>query len=144
MPNRRTGTLDSRRSVRVSIRDASENSTSASVASANVRTVELFGAALTSSSSSGPTSTPIATNTIAGVTGVLESCRETAATASTASATMARVQVTEAFVVRQEDPWIAMRATPRIASHGPSGIVADGEAPGCWGAIRTRRACGRL
>ena len=35
-----------------------------------------------------------------------------------------------------------MCATARIASHGPSGMVADGEAPGCCGAISTRRACG--
>src|SRR5437773_10520704 len=34
-----------------------------------------------------------------------------------------------------------MRATARITSHGLPGMVAD-EAPGCCGAIRTRRACG--
>jgi len=35
-----------------------------------------------------------------------------------------------------------MRRTARIASDGPSGIAADGEAPECCGAIRTRRVCG--
>ena len=35
-----------------------------------------------------------------------------------------------------------MWASARIAPHGPSGMAADGEAPGCCGAIRTRSACG--
>ena len=35
-----------------------------------------------------------------------------------------------------------MRTTARIASQGSPGIVAEGEAPGCCGAIRTRSACG--
>jgi len=30
-----------------------------------------------------------------------------------------------------------MRVMARIASPGPAVIAADGEAPGCWGAIRT-------
>ena len=72
----------SRRRCPRSIRDASQNSTSASVASASVRTVALELSRSIPSSTSGPTSSPTATNTIAGVTGVPVSRRETAATPS--------------------------------------------------------------
>jgi hypothetical protein len=61
-----------------------------------VRTSELFGDAFRSSRNSGPTTTPIATNTIAGVTGVFDSRLDTVATASTATATIVSAQVTEA------------------------------------------------
>ena len=90
IPSRRTGTPTSRRSCPRSMREASQNSTSASVASASVRTVALELSRSIPSSTSGPTSSPTATNTIAGVTGVPDSRRETAATPSSASATMAR------------------------------------------------------
>ena len=72
------------------MREASQNSTSASVASASVRTVALVLSRSIPSSTWGPTNKPTATNTIAGVTGVPESRREIAATPSSASATMAR------------------------------------------------------
>ena len=72
------------------MRDASQNRTSASVASASVRTVPLELSRSISSSTSGPTSNPTATKTIAGVTGVPDSRREIAATPRTVSATMAR------------------------------------------------------
>ena len=72
------------------MREASQNSTSASVASASVRTVALELSTSIPPSTSGPTSNPTATKTIAGVTGVPDSRREIAATPSSASATMAR------------------------------------------------------
>jgi hypothetical protein len=71
------------------MRDASENNTSASVASASVRTVALELETSIPSSTSGPTTNPKATNRIAGVIGVPDSRRETAATPSSASATRA-------------------------------------------------------
>src|SRR6185437_6651110 len=36
-----------------------------------------------------------------------------------------------------------MRTRPRTAPNGPSGIRAEGDAPGWWGAMRTRRTPGR-
>ena len=72
------------------MREASQNSTSASVASASVRTVALELSRSIPPSTSGPTSNPTATKTIAGVTGVPDSRREIAATPSSVSATMAR------------------------------------------------------
>ena len=92
IPSRRTGTPTSRRSCPRSMREASQNSTSASVASASVRTVALELSRSISPSTSGPTSNPTATKTIAGVTGVPDSRREIAATPSSVSATMARDQ----------------------------------------------------
>ncbi len=71
------------------MRDASQNSTSASVASASARTVALELSRSISPSTSGPTSNPTATKTIAGVTGVPVSRPEIAATPSSVSATMA-------------------------------------------------------
>ena len=71
------------------MREASQKSTNASVASASVRTVPLPLSRSTSSSTWGPTKRPTATNTIAGVTGVPDSRREIAATQSSATATMA-------------------------------------------------------
>ena len=71
------------------MREASQNNTNASVASANVRTVALELSRLIPSSTSGPTSNPTATKTIAGVTGVPDSRLEIAATPSSVSATMA-------------------------------------------------------
>jgi hypothetical protein len=50
--------------------EASQNSTSASVASASVRTVSLDASTSISPSTRGPSSSPTTTNTIAGVTGV--------------------------------------------------------------------------
>ena len=71
------------------MREASENSTSASVASASVRTAALELSRSIPSSTFGPASNPMPTNNIAGVTGVPDSRRETAATPSSASATIA-------------------------------------------------------
>src|SRR3954451_3200146 len=86
IPSRRPGTPTVRRSAPRSMRDASENNTSPSVTSANARTVALELARLIPSSTSGPTSSPQATNRIVGVIGVPASRRETAATPSRASA----------------------------------------------------------
>ena len=74
------------------MREASQNSTSAKVASASVRTAELELSTSISPSTLGPTSNPTTTNSIAGVTGVPDSRPETAATPSSVSATMARAQ----------------------------------------------------
>jgi hypothetical protein len=71
------------------IREASANSTTARVASASVLTPAPDGAAVTSSNTSGPRSAPTSTNTIAGVTGVPVSRRDTPATASTVAAMIA-------------------------------------------------------
>ena len=95
-PSRRTGIDASRRSARRSTREESENSTTASVASANVRTVELVGGTLRSSSASGPTSTPIATTTIAGVIGVPDRRRDTPATSSSVRPMIASPEFTAA------------------------------------------------
>jgi hypothetical protein len=43
---------------------------------------------------------------------------------------------------RYRDPDSATRASSRIASIAPVGMFDDGEAPGWWGAIRTRSAAG--
>ncbi len=85
----RTGTPTVRRSAPRSMRDASENSTSASVVSARTRTVSLELDRSTPSSTFGPTSNPKATKRIAGVIGVPDSRCETAATPTNASATRA-------------------------------------------------------
>ena len=89
MPSRRSGRPTSRRRWRRSMREASQNSTSASVASASVRTVPLVLSRSIPSSTLGPTSRPTATKTIAGVIGEPSSRRDTAATPSKATATMA-------------------------------------------------------
>ena len=88
IPSRRIGTEISRRSSPRSMREASEKSTSASVASASARTVELVLEMSTSSRTLGPTRSPIETNRIAGVIGDPDSRFETAATAISASATI--------------------------------------------------------
>ena len=106
-PSRRSGTWTWRRSSPRSIRDASQNSTSASVASASVRTVALELSTSIPPSTSGPTSRPAPTNRIAGVIGVPASRRETAATPSSVSATMASTART-----------VADRAGFRIARAG--------------------------
>ena len=88
--------------------EASEKSTSASVASASARSVELVLAMLISSRTLGPTRSPIETNTIAGVIGDPESRFETAATAISASATVV------------SDQSIQIRSTtvdPRLAAY---------------------------
>src|SRR4051794_26144113 len=89
IPSRRTGRPTVRRSAPRSMRDASENNTSASVTSANPRTVAPELERSIPSSTSGPTSNPKATNRIAGVIGVRDSRPETAATPSSAIATRA-------------------------------------------------------
>ena len=71
------------------MREASANSTTARVASASVLTPSPVGAAVTPSITNGPTRTPTTTNTIAVVTGVPVSRRDTAATARTVAATIA-------------------------------------------------------
>ena len=92
IPSRRSGTEISRRSFPKSMREASEKSTSASVASASARTVELVLEMSTPSRTLGPTRIPIETNRIAGVIGDPESRFETAATAISASATIVSAQ----------------------------------------------------
>ena len=92
MARRRTGTPNSCRSCPKSMREASQKSTSANVASASVRTVELVLSMSTSPSTLGPTSRPTTTNSIAGVIGVPDSRAEIAATPSRTSATMASDQ----------------------------------------------------
>ena len=94
MPSKRTGIEAWRRSARRFTREESENSTIASVASASVRTVELVGRTVRSLSTSGPARTPTATTTIAGVTGVLDKGRDTAATSSSVRPTITRPPLT--------------------------------------------------
>ena len=113
-PSRRTGIEASRRSARRSTREESENSTTASVASANVRTVELVGRTERSSSTSGPTSTPTAVTTIAGVTGVLDRRRDTAATSSNARPTIASPD----FTARPAGPRFPSATCSSTAGHG--------------------------
>ena len=88
IPSSRSGTEAPRRSAPRSMLEASEKSTSASVASASARSVELVLAMLISSRTLGPTRSPIETNSIAGVIGDPDSRFETAATAISASATV--------------------------------------------------------
>jgi hypothetical protein len=86
MLSSRVGTENSRRSSPRSMREASEKSTSASVASARARTVELVLSRSIPSRTLGPTKSPSVTNRIAGVIGDPDSGFETAATAIRASA----------------------------------------------------------
>jgi len=79
IPSRRAGTAYSRRSARRSILAASAKSTSVSVASARPRTVWPVGGNSTSPSTFGPKRRPMPTKTIAAVTGVPSSRRDTAA-----------------------------------------------------------------
>ena len=69
MPRSRAGRPNSARSALKSMRDASQKRTRASVASASVRTTEPVLSSSTPPSTWGPTTRPIATNTIVGVTG---------------------------------------------------------------------------
>jgi hypothetical protein len=69
------------------MREESEKRTSASVASASARTVELVLSMSIPSRTLGPTRSPIETNRIAGVIGDPDTGFETAATAISASAT---------------------------------------------------------
>ena len=89
MPSSRSGTPTPRRSRPASIREASQNSTNASVPSASVRTTVLELDNSMPPSACGPTSSPNATNTIAGVNAVPTSRLDTAATPSSANATSA-------------------------------------------------------
>ena len=95
IPSRRRGTELSRRSLPKSMREASEKRTSASVASASARTVELLLETSIPSRTWGPTRSPIATNRIAGVIGDPESRLETAASAIRARATIVSAQSTQ-------------------------------------------------
>src|SRR3954471_16177657 len=88
--SRRRGTTNSRRSAPRSIRDASEKSTTVSVASATQRTESLSTVGSSQPRASALTSMPPATNTIAGVITDRESRRETPAYASTSSAIATR------------------------------------------------------
>ena len=90
MPSRRSGTPTSGRSWRRLMREASENSTRASVASASVRTVELVLSRSIPSSACGPTSRPTATNSIVGSPACPRAGARSPRRASSASATMAR------------------------------------------------------
>ena len=90
MPRRRTGTAYSSRSVRRSMRDASENSTTVSVASASSFTDSPVGDVSTRSSALVPTIRPIPTKMIAGVIGVPSIRREMAPKPISATATTAR------------------------------------------------------
>ena len=107
IPSSRSGTPYSLRSARSLIREASANNTIANVISANVRTVALVGLTATSSMTSGPTSSPISTNAIAGVNAVSVSRHDTPATASSAAAMIASSHFT--------DPRIGPPERPRIA-----------------------------
>ena len=80
------------------MREESENSTTASVASASLRTVKLVGPTVRPSNTNGPTRTPMATTTIAGVIGVFESRRDTAATSSSASPTVGKPPIHDANI----------------------------------------------
>ena len=88
--SRRRGTTYSRRSAPRSIRDASEKSTTVSVASATQRTVSLSIDASNQPRTSSLARMPPATNTIAPVIADPESLRETAAYARTRSAIATR------------------------------------------------------
>ena len=79
MPSRRTGTASSRRRVRRSIRDASVNSTSASVDSAISRRVAPLGPTVNHPSTASPSTIPAVRNTIADVTIVRPRRRDTMA-----------------------------------------------------------------
>ena len=83
--SRRRGTTYSRRSAARSIRDASEKSTTVSVASATQRTDSLSIVGSSQPRASSLTRMPPATNTIAAVITDPESRRETAAYARTRS-----------------------------------------------------------
>ena len=86
IPSRRTGTPTSRRSAPRSMREASEKSTRASVASASALAVELVLSMSIPSRTLGPTLNSIETNMIAGVIGEPDNRLETAATAISAKA----------------------------------------------------------
>ena len=94
IPSRRTGSEISRRSLPRSIREESEKRTNASVSSASDRTVTLVLGMSTASRNLAPIRSPIETNMIAGVIGVPDKRIETAATASSASATVASAHST--------------------------------------------------
>ena len=94
MPSRRTGTTASPRSARRSIREASEKSTTASVASASAWTWSPSGLRSTRPSTSVPSSSPNPVKTIGAVTDVPESRPDAAAYASSATATLARAHST--------------------------------------------------
>ena len=79
------------------MREASQNSSSASVASASARTVSLELSMSSSPSTFGPTSRPTATKTIAGVIGVPDSRLETAATPSSVTARIASAHSIQAL-----------------------------------------------
>ena len=79
MPSRRAGTSASRRSRPRLTRTASQNSTRVRVASARWRTNWLAASASISPSARLPASSPMATNTMAWVTGVVASRPDTAA-----------------------------------------------------------------
>ena len=102
----RTGSPDRGAACGGRSRAASEKRTSARVASASVRTVEPSAERSTSSTTSGPASTPAAVSAIAAVTGVPVSSREPAATASSGPR-------------RSGEP------IPRDALPGPDGLSPD-------------------
>ena len=79
IPSRRAGTAYSLRNVRRLMRDASAKSTTVSVASASSFTDSLAGGTSTSPSARAPTMRPTPTKTIAGVSDVPSTRRETIA-----------------------------------------------------------------
>ena len=120
---------DLRRSSLRSMREASENRTSASVASANARTVELVLEMSTSSRTFGPTRIPIETKTIAGVIGVPDRRFETAATAINASATIGNDQSIQTFPSERQGPnlWDARTGLPRDTCESTRPMASDPE-----------------
>ena len=87
--SRRSGTAYSCLSTRRLIRDASANRTTASVASASVRTVPCVSDGLIWSSTSGPINSPMSRKAIAGVSHVSVIRPESPATTSRAAAMIA-------------------------------------------------------
>ena len=129
MPSRRIGTEMSSRNFPKSIREASEKSTSASVASARARTVELVLEMSIPSRTWDPTRRPIETNMIASVSGVPETRFDTAATAIRTKDTIASAQSIQIDLhlrsgssLREADSRFNLRATystgTQDAAHG--------------------------
>ena len=89
----------------------------------------------TSSSTKGPSRSPQPTKTIAGVSGVPERRLETAATRSRVSARSASVHSMRSRRPAEDD--VPQRPDHRPRRTGESGRSAEGDAPGCCGAMRT-------
>ena len=138
IPSRRTGTEISRRSFPKSMREASAKRTSARVASASARTVELVLERSIPSRTLGPTRSPTATNRIAGVIGEPFNRFDMAATATSVSATIVSVQSIQIPLIASSPLGVpAGRPASRqgrpglpVATIATAGIVISGRAPG--------------